>query len=232
MIGQTGLLVGGIFILGIALLPTAPFGAGAILGLLVLKPQLAMMLPVATIAGGRWKVIAGALLSSITVSIAGLLMFGRESYEAFFTLLPHYAEFIRNSSWDWIELASPFAFARDVGISQAPALAIHTIVAIAAAGLTWIAWSRDWEEKIPIVAAASLLASPYLLTYDAVLLIVPAGYLLARRRFWCVGLLWLLCALPVVHFYGLYEGPNTIPLAAILSLGLVSAPHLPKTLRP
>jgi hypothetical protein len=232
MIGQTGLLVGGLFILGVTLLSTAPLAAGAILGLLVLKPQLALMLPVATIAGAKWKVIAGALLSSMAVLIAGLLLFGRESYEGFFALLPHYAGFIRNSSWNWVELASPFAFARYIGIAQSPALIIHGIVAIAAAGLTWIAWSRDWEEKTPILAAASLLASPYLLTYDAILLIIPAGLLLRQQRFWSVALLWILCALPVVHFYGLYEGPNTIPVAAILSLTLVSTPHLPRGWRP
>lgn len=226
MIGQTGLLVGGIFMSGLALIFSAPFTAGAIFGLLVLKPQLALMLPVATVAGRMWKVLAGALLSLMTVLLAGLLLFGRESYQGFFAILPYYAGFIGNSSWNWVELASPFAFARFLGIDQSPALMIQAFFSVAAGGLTWIAWSRDWEEKLPILAAASLLASPYLLTYDAVLLIVPAGHLLARRRLWLVALLWLLCALPVVHFYGLYDGPNTIPLAAAISLGVMARSHV------
>jgi hypothetical protein len=80
-----------------------------------------------------------------------------------------------------------------------------------------VAWLQNWSEKVGILAAASLLISPYLLTYDALLLIIPAAYLIKRRHWWALLLLWSLCALPVLHFYDLYQGPNTIPLAALFA---------------
>jgi hypothetical protein len=228
LIGQSGVLIAGLFLLGINLIGTAPLTAGAVLGLLIVKPQMALMLPVAMLAGRHWRAIAGAIASSLTILLVALLLFGTSVYEGFLRMLPNYAQYMQDNRWDWIELASPFAFLRYLGIGESAALAVHGVIAVLAAGLTWIAWSRRWDEKVPILAAATLLASPYFLTYDAVLLIVPAAYLIARNRFWEVGLLWLLAALPVAHFFQLYEGPNTVPLAAMLSLALMSAGHLGK----
>jgi hypothetical protein len=222
LIGQSGLLIAGLFLLGVNLIRTAPMAAGAILGLLIIKPQMALMLPVAMIAGRHWRVIAGAVASSLSFLLSGLLLFGPSAYEGFLRLLPNYAQYMQDNRWNWIEFASPFAFARYLGISEGAALAIHGVIAVLAAILTWVAWSRSWDEKIPILAAASLLASPYFLTYDAVLLIVPASYLIAQRRFREVALLWLLCALPVAHFFQLYDGPNTIPLACIAAIAMMA----------
>jgi hypothetical protein len=226
LIGQTGLLTGGLLIFGITMMESAPFAGGALLGLLIVKPQFALMLPVAALAGRKWRVILGALVSSLTALAIGLALFGFEAFRAFLAILPHYLAFIKHSGWNWVELASPFASARYVGIAEGPALVIQSAFALAAAAVTWIAWRRDWNEKVPILAAATLLGSPYLLTYDAAILIVPAGYFIARRRWWSVGPIWLLAALPVAHFFKLYEGPNTIPLAAAASLWLMARPHL------
>jgi hypothetical protein len=92
--------------------------------------------------------------------------------------------------------------------------------------MTWLAWSRNWEEKVAILASATLLASPYLFTYDAVLLVVPAAHLIGRQQFWSAGLIWLLAALPVAHVFNLYQGPNTVPVASTLCLCLLAVPHI------
>jgi hypothetical protein len=229
MIGQSSLLTGAIFIYGLTLVTTAPLAAGMVLGLLIIKPQLALMLPIAMIAGRQWRVIAGAMISAVSVLVVALILFGPAAYRGFFDILPNYVGYMRQGSWDWAELASTFALARYFELSPWVAWAIQLIAAVSAATITAIAWSRDWSEKIAILAAASLLASGYLFTYDAVLLIVPAGILISQARFRTLGLLWLLCALPVVHFYKLYDGPNTIPLACLFSLALMAAPHLKRS---
>jgi hypothetical protein len=218
MIGQTGFLTTGILLGGLALLPNAPFAGGAMLGLLLIKPQLAALLPIALIAGREWRAIAGGAASFTLAVVAAFLLYGMDSYRGFFAILPHYVGYMQHNSWNWVELASPFAFLRYVGVPAAPALVAQTVIALCAALATAVAWARGWPEKIAILSAATLLISPYLLTYDALLLIVPAAWFIKQKRWLLVGLLWLLCALPVVHFYWLYEGPNTIPLAAIASL--------------
>jgi hypothetical protein len=48
--------------------------------------------------------------------------------------------------------------------------------------------------------------------------VIPIGWLVAQNRHpWLVALLWVLCMLPISAFFGLYSGPNTVPVAAIVA---------------
>jgi len=226
MIGQSSLLICAVMIFGLMSVSTSPFVAGAVLGLSIIKPQLALLLPVAMIAGRRWRVIMGAVTSSVIVSLLALLILGADTYRGFFAIIPQYVGYLRDARWQWSQIASVFAFLRYFGASASVALAVQGFVALGAAATVALAWARDWENKIPILAAATLLTSAYLFTYDAVLLILPAGVLIAQCRFRSLLILWVLAALPVLQAYGLYYGPNTVPFAAILSVGLLAAPRL------
>lgn len=224
IIGQNAFLTAALFAGGVTLLRSRPFVAGAILGALVIKPQLALLLPLAVIAGRLWPAIGGALATSTALLLASLAVFGTGVFTGFIEILPLYTELMRQDKWPWNEFISVFAFARYFGAPHAVALAAHAIVAAGAAVVTWIAWSRDWEEQVPVLAAATLLIPPYLLTYDALLMIIPISFWIRQRpRPYLVGTAWLLCFLPVAHYFGLYRGPNTVPLAAILVLGVIAA---------
>lgn len=227
LIGQNGFLTAAIFTEGIYLLRRRPFVGGAILGILIIKPQLALLLPVAVVAARLWPAIAGALASSAAMLLLSLAIFGTDVFVGFLKMLPLYAEMLRQSAWSWNSFVSVFAFLRYWGVDQMIALTAHAVVAAAAAALTWIAWSRNWKEQVPILAAATLLIPPYLLTYDALLMIIPMGFWLkSQPRGRLAGLLWLSCFLPVAFHFNLYRGPNTVPLAAIAFLGVTVADRL------
>jgi hypothetical protein len=209
---------------GAYILRRRPFLGGIVLGVLVIKPQLALLLPVAVIAARLWPAIAGAAISSGALLLMALALFGIGVFEGFIKILPLYTELMRQDKWPWNEFISVFAFVRYFGIDHSVALTIHGIIALAAIALTWIAWSRDWPEQLPMLAAATLLVPPYLLTYDALLMIVPIGFWLREQpRPYLAGLLWLLCFLPIAHYFNMYRGPNTICLAAIISLCVLTA---------
>lgn len=224
LIGQNGFLTTAMFVAGMRTLERQPLLGGAILGLLVIKPQLAVLLPIALLAGREWRAIAGAAASSIALLSIALLIFGMETYRGFFDIVPVYAQAMATSRWPWNELASVFAFARHLGVPQQPALIIHAIVALGATALVWRAWIRRSELRVPVLAAAILLVPPYLFTYDALLLIVPMGWLVVRERGpVVVAVAWLCCLLPVVTYIGFYPGPNPIPIAALLCLWALHA---------
>jgi alpha-1,2-mannosyltransferase len=221
-IGQNGFVTSAIFVTGVSMLKARPFAAGAVLGLLVIKPQIALLLPVAVIAARLWPAIAGAAASAGAMLLVSLVLFGPAAFEGFWNILPLYGEMMRNDKWPWNEFISVFAFLRWFGASQSLAMIVHGLVAAVAAILTWQAWAADWEQKVPLLASATLLIPPYLLTYDALLLILPMGYWLAQRfrPGWAVGL-WVLSLLPITFYFNLYRGPSTVPLAAILALFLL-----------
>ena len=223
LIGQNGFLTTAIFAAGAAMLRKRPFLAGAILGALVIKPQLCLLLPVAVLAARLWPAIAGALATSLGLLLISFVLFGAGVFTGFWNILPLYTELMRQDKWPWNEFISVFAFIRYFGVDQTVALSVQAVVAIAAAVLTWIAWSRDWEEQVPVLATATLLIPPYLLTYDALLMIVPIAFWVRQQpRPYLAGLLWLLCVLPIAFYFQLYRGPNTVPLAAILFLGVIA----------
>jgi hypothetical protein len=216
--GQTGFFFGGIFIAGISLVEAAPWFAGAILGLMVLKPQLALLLPVAMLAGRHWRVIGGAILSASALLLLALALFGWSSYAAFFAILPHYVDFMRGSLWSWTALISPFALARFVGLPQALALTVHVVVALGATIITARAWWLKLDIRLPVLAAATLLASPYVFTYDALLMVVPIAWLIRAGRQWTAALVWLCCLSPVLNYFTPYVWPNLVSPAAIICI--------------
>ncbi len=219
IIGQNGLLTSGVFILGVSMVARWPFLAGVVLGILILKPQLAILVPVALVAARRWDSVAGAALSSILLLVAAWLVFGTESYRAFLAITGQYAGFMDLSRWNWSELASLFSFLRFFGIPQPVALAIQAMAGLAAAILTWRAWAGGDEERGAILASATMLMSPYMLTYDSMLLIWPlAVFLEDRTRPWRAAIVWLCLLGPFLAYFGFYPGPNLTPVAAGFSL--------------
>jgi hypothetical protein len=173
---------------------------------------------VALIAGREWKAIAGGAASAATLSLAALLLFGTDAYRGFFQILPQYAGWMSANEWPWPKLASPFAFMRYFDVPVRTALAIHVAIALAATLVTWRAWARRIPQRVPVLAAATLLISPSALTYDSLLLIVPLGWLIKEKRQpYLFAAIWL-CLLPVGLFDGRYGGPNTVPVAAALCL--------------
>jgi hypothetical protein len=224
-IGQNGLLTTGIFAFGASIVARQPYLGGAVLGLLVIKPQLGVLLPVALLADRNWRGIAAAAVSSLLLLAAAALVFGLDSYRGFLAITGDYTGYMAGSRWNWGELASLFAFVRFFGVPEAVALAIQGVAALAAAAITWRSWSTKAEERVAVLAAATLLVPPYLFTYDSLLLVLPLAFLLRDGRHpWRVAILWLLLLAPILAYLDLYPGPNTIPIAAMLSLWWLAGP--------
>ena len=225
LIGQNGFLTTSIMAIGLRVLARRPLVGGAILGLLVIKPQLALVLPFAMIAGRQWKAIAGGVLSATMALLAAFLLFGWTAYKGFLSMLPVFTTGMANSQWPWNELASVFASLRFLGAPQPVALAVQATVAVVALALVCRAWWIDLDGKAPMVAAATLLVPPYLFTYDALLLVIPMLWLIERQRhLWVIPIAWLLCLLPIATYFDYYPGPNTVPLAALLCMWALHAP--------
>jgi hypothetical protein len=221
-IGQNGFLTCGLFALGLSTFERSAFAAGAVFGLLIIKPQLALLVPLAFVAGREWSAFAGAALTASLLILISFGLFGWDAYLGFFHILPQQAQLIANGKVPWNELASGYAFFRLLGVPASYSFAAQLIAALMAAGLTWRAWALRLETRGPTLAAATLLATPYLLTYDSILLIVPMGWFIRKQRHpVALVVIWVLCLLPIISYSGVYKGPNTIPVAAILCLWLL-----------
>ncbi len=220
MIGQTGFLTGGLLLLGSRWLAERPHKAGLLLGLLVLKPQLALMLPVAVIAARAWSAIPAAMVSAAAVLLLGTLLLGTDAARAFLASSGDFTALLTGDRLTWSELASPFALACDLGLGAGPAAILQLVSMAFAAALVWLSWREGWEQRVPILCVASLAASPYLQSYDCLPLLAAIAWFATTAPAKAV-LLYLLSALPLVSQSELASLPNSLPLATLLALLLL-----------
>lgn len=218
--GQNGLLSAALLAGALAALPRRPVAAGVLLGLLVYKPQFGLLIPLALIAGGYWRTILAATVTVGVFTIVTTAAFGIDIWQAFI-VSSHIARTALLESGDvgWNKIQSVFAVVRLWGGGVALAYAVQTAVMLSVAAA--IAWLWRGRAGFPLKAAALavgiMLAAPYSLDYDLMLL-APAIALLAadglKRGFapWEKSLLALLWIVPLVA--RVVAGTMLIPLAA------------------
>lgn len=179
---QTGLLIAGISALALHWLDRRPLAAGALVGLLAIKPHLAILWPVLLLLSGRWRAFAAACVSTgVFICIAGAV-FGFDSYARFFDNLGASQELINANRIGTPAFASLYASVLNLGVPMAIAAALHALSAAAAIGVAVLIFRRgDRALGGAALCAATLLISPYLFFYDFTLLAVGAALLGAPR---------------------------------------------------
>jgi hypothetical protein len=202
MSGQSSFLTAAMLIGSFALLDRRPLIAGVLIGLLTVKPQLGVLLPVMLIASARWRVFAVATLTALALAALAAALFGTQSWIAFVTQgLPTQNIVLSDPEG----IATPFyptvfMNLRGIGLGYAPAMAVQACFALAAAGVVAWAFRRhaDADPRLlfALFVACSIAAVPYLLVYDtlalsfAVLALLAGGALdsrgvwLARPVYW------------------------------------------------
>lgn len=226
--GQTSLLVTAVLAGGLALLPRRPVLAGVLLGLLVLKPNLAPLVPLALLAGRRWQALAGAAATGVALLLLSLLAFGPEPWQGFFANLQTIA------GWDQAGVLRswrmPSVYMQARGLGAGPAMALQAVAALAAAAAVAWVWARPQPEALrgAVLAAAVPLASPYVFEYDLAVLVLAVLLLLqdALARGWRPGepvlllLAWVLAVLPPSLSESLGAHPGAAFCLLLLGLGL------------
>ncbi len=84
-----------------------PYIAGAVLGLLVLKPQVAIAVPVVLFVAGRWRIAAGWAATTGVLAVVSLLMLGTQGVNDYRSLLAEAQNVVNNRYFTWAYLVGP-----------------------------------------------------------------------------------------------------------------------------
>lgn len=182
--GQNGFVIAALFAFGLhSLFAGRPIIAGVALGLIAIKPQYGLLIPVALAAGGYWRAFAAAGATVAAQVALPTAIFGPEIWAGFFeTMRAARTEIIEAGAIGFEKIQSVFAEARFLGAPVAFAYALQGLVAAALA----FAVFRLWRGKAPAeikgagLVVAAVLATPYAVDYDLVIL-APAMALLIRE---------------------------------------------------
>lgn len=181
--GQNGFLSAALLCGGLLLLDRKPLLAGILIGLLSFKPQLGLLLPLLLIAGGYGRSFAAASVTVLLLVMASLPVVGIDGWSLYVDKsMPQQMDFLQHGS-GFFQHMSPtyFMTVRLLGGSLATAWSAQALIAIivAVASLWTFRQKVPFDLKIALALSATALFSPYLLTYD--LMIVPVAILLAAR---------------------------------------------------
>jgi len=179
--GQNGFLTAALIGGTLSFLQRQPVLAGVCLGCLTYKPQFGLLFPLALIADRRWLTVAVAALTAAVLAAASWLIFGGESWRAFFHWAPISSRLLTEPAvLNWYRVQSVFALIRAHGGGEGLAWTVQALLTLAlAAGLVWLWRSRAaFELKAAALAAGAPLATPYLFMYDLTVLAVAVAFLL------------------------------------------------------
>lgn len=183
------------FVLAVWLVAIRLFGggyagwAGAVLGLGFTKPQLVLVVPLVLLVIRSYKALAAFAVSVCAVAAASVSLVGVDGIRQWSTALasPLYmSEVQEGQAWKMTGLPSlvQALLPADWGQAIAPVLTLASLPIGAAALLVVLirrGRSADATAVLTATLATSLVFSPHLLTYDAVLFIPVAVFLLDRR---------------------------------------------------
>ncbi len=226
-LGQNAFLTASCAALAVHWAARRPMWAGLCIGLLSVKPQMALLFPFVLIAARAWRTIAWAALATGTFVALSILVCGVDSLRLFVAstglarsiVLEHGVVF-------WLVSPTPFATFRLADVPLAAAYAAHAciaVIAIAAACAAW-AWSRDTRVRAAVLTVATLAANPYVWHYELAWLAVAIACMLAigwrdgwlRGEQTAIALLW---ALPIFEYLNPWlEWPQIGPVVTLFAL--------------
>jgi hypothetical protein len=176
--GQNGFLTTSLFGFGILALDQRPWLAGACFGLLAYKPHLALAVPVALLAARRWETLFAAILTAVSITVLSVAIFGLGAWSAFFGRVP-LARAALEQGWVGHEkMQSVFAAVRLLHGSCELAYAGQASASIIVLALLVAAQIRRPRHPAegPLMVAATLITTPFLLDYDLALLAIPLAW--------------------------------------------------------
>jgi hypothetical protein len=178
--GQNGFLTAALGGFALLLLDEQPIVAGILIGLLAIKPHLAVLFPIALIAAGKWRAVAAAAVTATLFGAVSVLAFGPATMLAFVHDIPGAGRLVDLGILPWGMMPSPYVFALALGAPPTAAMALQGLIAIAAAACVWLVWRRrtaPLPAKAATLLVGSLLVSPYVFYYDMTWAGLAVGWL-------------------------------------------------------
>jgi len=195
--GETGYFSTALLLAGFAALPRRPVLAGLAFGLLTLKPQLGVLIPIFLLARGEWRAIATAGITALALIALSCIFFPPALWREWAHTLPAYQAgyFSAAGKLNLNIIITVAANLVTLGVSVKTAWAAQACSSLAIAIAVFFA-ARRAEQKLAVTILFSgiCLAVPHAYAYDSMIL-AAALVLLAES-----GVTWPFTTLALVIY--------------------------------
>jgi alpha-1,2-mannosyltransferase len=217
--GQIGFITATLITSALKQLDRRPIVAGICFGLLTIKPQLGILVPLMLILTRRWVTIAAAAATAAAMAALAACLFGFDVWSEYVRLVSPVMQDVLDHAGGLAPAMMPTVFmnARVAHLPIPVAWALQAVMSAAAvAAVCWTFWRRrDETLSIALFVTASFLVTPYAFNYDMVVF----GWVIAllRERGGTAlddRLAMLVWTLPITTLIGLAGIPGSSLLAA------------------
>jgi alpha-1,2-mannosyltransferase len=147
--------------------------AGLVLSLIIVKPQLAFLVPVCLLVSGHARTFGAWLAATLLIGLVALAVLGPEGLARYRDVLAQ----TQTAAWD---ITRRYSISGPLGLGPV----LNVVQAVVVAVALFAAWRRrGGGPELPMAAGivGSLLATPYLGFQDFLMLVV-AGWLVLRGK--------------------------------------------------
>jgi alpha-1,2-mannosyltransferase len=184
--GQNSALWAACLVGGLRMAEARPVHAGMVLGLLVLKPQLALLVPFALLALGARRALLSMMLTGAALVIASLLFPGWEAWRAFLNAATGPNVVLQEVALQRVGamMGSVQASFRLAGGGSSPAAIAQVTVTVGAVIGVFAAFRLIPDRSLAVLLTAPLvlLASPYWMSYDLIIVGAALAWYVARQQ--------------------------------------------------
>lgn len=219
--GQNGFMTGALIGWFLLAFDKRKASAGIPLGLMVIKPHLAVGSALLALLGKRLADLAIAAAVVFVTSLLCTAMWGAGIWTAFVNAVRESTALLEAGHYPLFRMTSIYACALSLGVDATTALGIHAIGAvIAVLGIVRL-WFRAKDSRLVMAGTmmGSLFISPYNYDYDLAILGLAIAYvlpdLLARAKQWesflLCSLTWLTTGWGILIYLIVMSGGRTDP---------------------
>lgn len=189
--------------------------AGLALSLVLLKPQMAFLVPICLLASGHARTFGAWLAASLVLGLIALALLGPDGVARYRDVLAQ----TQTPAWD---ITRRYSISGPIGLG--PLLNVTQVVVVAIAVVA--AWRHRYQgPEIPIAAGivGSLLATPYL-GFQDFLMLVLAGWLVVRAGATALQVVLLVVGYALLQFVIVVLAVPILLAEALLLLSVLLGP--------
>jgi alpha-1,2-mannosyltransferase len=224
--GHYGFFVGALWLGAWRLVDERPRTAGMLVGLMIVKPHLAILMPLLLARRGAWTAFASAALTVVAAIGVSALLFGLEPWARFVgETLGYQAAMVDDTGRFFVRMMPTLAPSLLLaGVPVALGWAVQIAVAAAAIAALWLRMPHDPLRAGLAGACATFLVLPYAFVYDMTVVGIAALLVLhrcewVRQRPAYLAVAGIAFLLPVMTMFFNASG---LPVAPLFVAGLLA----------
>lgn len=191
--GHYGFLIGGLWLAAWKIIPDRPIAAGILIGMMVIKPHMALLAPIVLLRRRAWPTIAAAGVTVALLVGLSMLLFGMEPWRVYLTETTRtQVAMVDDTHAFFIRMMPTVSPALSLmGSSAAAASAGQAAVGVTALALLLWRMPADSGDAGLATATATFLVLPYAFCYDMTAVGIASLIIFQRNLSgtpWSIGL--------------------------------------------